>query len=392
MLSPNPSEAMQPLLRAARAHRASVAAAGALLLVVGGAWALQAYEHVERTQDTAVSKAWSEQAGFTYSVPVQRDSPMFRNGTVLGMGEPAYVSSISPAFDVSFRWQVAQPAVSDAQALGSMVVEVRSDAQDGRALWTLEFPLANASSSAGQPLAMQGTVDLRDLEAQVHQGLQALDVGEAKLTWQVLARVAYTWHAPWGEVRNTSAFALPVRFDGPMYMLPTADEAQSGREHGDQLVTVHEQRAGLAGLLAAPIALGIAGLGGAGLGLAVLASRPPPGRRPEPQAEAVEKELAKFGMWVTEVEGPMEPSPEWGPVVDLNRLADLVDMAAEARTRVLLDASSKTFYVLTPQACYRFATHPWLHAAAEAGEPRRDPEGEPAEAAKGRRKLRWRRP
>jgi hypothetical protein len=42
-------------------------------------------------------------------------------------------------------------------------------------------------------------------------------------------------------------------------------------------------------------------------------------------------------------------------------------MACEARTRVLLDEASRTFYALTPpQACYRFAPARAVPGAAEA--------------------------
>src|ERR687887_514513 len=98
-MSPTPKEALQPLLRAARVYRAPLAVASALLLVVSGAWAMQAYAHVDREQVSTISHAWTEDGAFSYSVPVQRASPMFANGTVLGMGEPAYFTSISPQFD-----------------------------------------------------------------------------------------------------------------------------------------------------------------------------------------------------------------------------------------------------------------------------------------------------
>ncbi|MCA1814401.1 MAG: DUF5305 domain-containing protein [Halobacteriales archaeon] len=391
MLS-NPLDAMQPLLRAARAHRAPLAAASALLLVLSAVWGMQAYGHVARAETTSVAQAWGEEGAFTYTVPVQRASPMFANGTVLGMGEPAYFSSISPSFDVTFVWKVAQPAATDAAALGNLVVQVRSETQDGRALWSLEFPLANGSSSAGEPLTMVGHADLPAMTAQVQDGMRALGLGEAKLHWTVLARVASTFHASWGEVRNSSAYTLPVAFDGPMYMLPTADEARSVRDHGLSVVSVRESRAGLAGLLGAPIPLAGLGLGMLGLGFAGAVGRKPRGGGPPPEAAEMERDLGKFGMWVTEVEGPMEPTGDWGPIVDLGSLGDLVDMAAEARTRVLLDHASRTFYVLTPQACYRFATHPWVHSAAESGtggEPRNGQGGEPAESEAKEPKRGW---
>lgn len=361
------SRASEPLRRAARLHRAPLAAASTLLLVVSAVWAMQAVAHVDRVQATTMDKAWSEQGTFAYTVPVLKDSPMFRNGTVLGMGEPAYFRSVSPVIDASFDWQLAEPATSDAQALGSLAMVVRDEDARGRALWTLEFPVANASSDAGQALHLAGRLDLPGMEAQVRQGLQALGIADTKLTWQVVARVAFTFHAPWGEVRNTSSFVLPLAFDGPMYTLPGADDARSVRLHGEPHVTVRESRAGLAALLASPLLLAGLGAGLAGLGLLGWSSRPPPSGAPGKAEVSAEREAAKFATWITEVEGPLEPGEDWGAIVDLNSLADLVDMAAETRTRVLLDKASRTYYVLTPKVCYRFSTHPWLHASAEPG-------------------------
>jgi hypothetical protein len=322
-------------------------------LLIGGLWLADAATHVERTQSVEQQHRWVERGAFAYSVPVERASPVFPNGTVLGMGEPAYFSTVSPRVLLNFTWWLEEPAAVPVDAAGFVKAVVRAEAPDGRAYWTLEEPLANGTlAGMGQALVMSGVLDVPALDARLHDTLRELGMGEAKTTWQVVAEVRFAARASWGAVQNESVFRMDMDRSPPLYMLPGPDLASSAYAHAEERVLVQESRAGFVAALRAPLPLAAVGLGGLGLALAARA-RP----RPGDGDGAYQRDRAKHADWVVAVHGPIPPPAEGERVLDMDNVDDLVAMAVEARTRVLLDEYCRVFWVFTPGAVYRFAGH-----------------------------------
>lgn len=343
-----------PPARTLARYRAPLALLAGALLVLGGLWSLDAATRVERERRLVLDEAWSDEGVFTYAVPVAKDSPVFVNGTVLGMGEPAYFSSVSPRVLVNFTWRLAEPA-TPAEAAGHLKAVVQAAAPDGRAYWTLEEPLANATGQG--PVVLAGVVDLEALDARVLETVRALGMLDAKTRWTVVATVAFAASAPWGELRQVSTFELPLERSPPLYVLPSADDARALREHGEPREVVQEHQKGLAGLLGAPLPLLVLGAGGAlGAALASARRKPSGGGAGRAEPEGFLRDLDRHREWVVEVVGPVPPA-EGERVLDLDDLDDLVAFAAEARTRVLLDRYCRVFYVHAPGATYRYARH-----------------------------------
>jgi hypothetical protein len=366
-----------------------LAAVGVLAMLLGGLWASEAAGRVERSvEQFGARDAWSERGAFSYQVPVVRDSPMFANGTVLGEGEPGYFASVSPFVNLAFDWGVSQPAQA-VQAMASMELAVRSDAPSGRPYWTLHFPLANASGSLapGQALHVAGVLDIPQAQQRVQDAMAALGTHDDKLAWTIVSEVQFTA----AGVANASTFELPIDLQGALYHLPPADALAMPRDHGRPVEVVHEQKLGLAGLWGAPLPLGLLGGGAVGLVLAARARRADARYEALPDGAYV-RELEAHRDWVTPVRGPLLP-PAGARVIEVEALGDLVDVAAEARTRVLLDEARREFVVLSPSAFFRYARHrivldgepeespAW--AAADALEPR---DGDARERVRGRRR------
>ncbi len=237
------------LQRAARENRTALAAVALAALALGTLWSTQAAS-ATRVQVATIPApdAWTESATFTYRVPVANASGPYAAGTVLGMGEPGYFTTISPRFEVAFRWEPEGLPAARLTASGTLKLIVQ-----GAGGWRFEAPLDNRTAS-GQALALGGVVDLpaiqRDVEAAGHDASNA--------SWAVVARVAYA--APGVQ---SSTFTLPIQYDPPLYVLPSAEALATTTAHGQPETRVTQTRAGLPGLLGAPAApaLALAGVG-----------------------------------------------------------------------------------------------------------------------------------
>jgi hypothetical protein len=100
----------------------------------------------------------------------------------------------------------------------------------------------------------------------------------------------------------------------------------------------------------AALALGALGLGSAAASETSL-------RRHGARELAFQQEHARYREWVSAVAGKLDARRFPSNVVDLPTLGDLVEAAADARTRVLLDDAHRVYYAVLPNATYRYARH-----------------------------------
>jgi uncharacterized protein DUF5305 len=337
-------------------HRRHALALGVGLLLLCAAWSYDAAGRIERIHEVTQDHRHVEQGVFTYSVPVVVDSAAWANGTVLGMGEPGYFSTISPRALVNFTWEMREGAPSNVQAVASLVLAVRAEqANTGRVLWSFEDALAEGTSNGSSALVVPAVLDIPAIDARVRDTVQTLGLQDLGTAWTMVATVSYTAQFPWGQERNTTAFTLPVERAPPMYMLPGADALRFPREHADVQTVVHEQRAGAAGLVRAPLGP-LAFLAGAAL-LVIVRRRPDVPDAAASEHGAFEAELARYRDWVIRVHGPLPAPAEEDRVIDVDRLDDLVSVASEVRSRVLLDEYCRVFWVYAPGAAYRYRKH-----------------------------------
>lgn len=343
--------------RAARRYAAPVTLASVAAIALGALWAADAAQAVERLESASIEGRFVEEGAFTYSVTVLRPSPAFREGTVLGMGEAGYFTTVAPRVDLAFRWSIPEPAGARAAAAVSLELVVSATSPTGRAYWTLRYPLAEAThaGAADEGVLLRAFFDFDRVLPDVANTTQALGANGARIAWEVVATAKYAADGPGFEARNASRFALPIDVDAPLYVLPDEDGARFVREHGTPRVRVEERVAGVAGVLERPLALAPIGLGIVGLALVVRERRP----RPEDargEERAFEDDVDKHEEWITHLSGPVPDAARGSRVLDVPTVAALVAVAAEAQRRVVLDAE-RVFWVLTPEAAYRCRRH-----------------------------------
>lgn len=244
----------QRLRRAARENRAALATLALAALALGLLGTTQALA-APRVHATSVPApdAWEEDATFTYRVPVANGSGPYPAGSELGMGEPGYFTTLSPSFLVDFRWE---PRGHDPARLAASATLRLVASQDGAAPWRREVLLDQATlarAATNGTLELHGLVPLdalaREAEAEGHD--------PSKAAWSLVAHVAHA--------EGSHDFALPIRFDPPLYVLPDAEHAHALRAHGEPQTRIETSAAGLAGLADAPAAPLAALLGAAAL-------------------------------------------------------------------------------------------------------------------------------
>lgn len=348
MPAPRPAEQL-------RAHAAAVALVGALLLVAGLAsgWS---EAHATTTQQQTVERTrWNERAAFDYAVPVTRNSTQWPNGTILPMGMPAYYRTISPTFLVNFSWMPANATVERGLADATLALRVRAESPQGRAYWSFEEPLDARLFAAREPVRLAGLVDLDAMVAQIDRASREMPLGDGHLNLSVVARVAYALDAGGQADAATSEYALPLGFGDPRFTLPDPADARWDKPHATASVQSLVAQQGLEGALASPRVVGLALAGAALLGVALWARRTDPTRGLDPDEAAFRLELERHREFVTMARGAVDPARFPTPIVDTATLDDLVDAAADARARVLLDAASRVYYVVLPTLTYRYA-------------------------------------
>lgn len=325
---------------------------GGIVLMIAGSWlAGGAFHEAIETRSVENVAPWTERAAFTYAVPVTRNSTHWPIGTRLPMGEPAYFRTVSDSIDVEFTWDAFGAEMGHGVAAGSLTVQARAQTADGRPYWSVEHALAEVVAQDVQSgLRLSARVDLDALVSEVAALSEELPPGEGTINWSVRANVVYAIDVAGRRDQAQVEFSLPILASDPRFILPPADALRWDSTHAQERISVSSEPAGMANVLRSGKVLGLLGTGAVIFILGALLA-------PATHGSSFEREFKKYREWVS-VAGAVPSSARGsGSIVDVGSLEDLVHVAADARTRVLLDESARIFYALLPGVTYRYARH-----------------------------------
>lgn len=333
-------------------HKAALAVAGIVLLLVGAWTGATAYASPITTRSTVETGSWSESASFSYAVPVTRNSTHWPVGTVLPMGQPAYFRTVSDSILVQHTWTPRVPEGARGIAASTMVVRVVGEDKAGRPFWTIEHPLAEASTQdiAGG-LFLSGVVDLDALVDETSRIGLELPVGDGVLNWSVRTHVVYAIAVDGHDETGESDHILPIIASDPRFMLPAPDALMRETPHVRTQAIETTSIAGAPGVLRSLGTLGALALGA----LLVVAAGVASVRAT--RNEGFDREYRRYREWVSVAGGIPDAARDPATMVDVGSLEDLVHVASDARTRVLLDAQTREFFALLPGVTYRYARH-----------------------------------
>lgn len=351
-MSPLARRLLRPLREnapAALALAIAVALAGAALLVTEARRPVTHRETVEESR-------WSEEAAFSYVVPITRNASAWPGEETLPAGEPVYYRTITDQIPLEFRWRADDAELVRGAAEGSMVARVVALAPDGREFWRIERTLAQArTETPHEDLVLAGALPLDALVAESTRISQQLPPGEARIRWSVEAVVAYAHERADGPAAGKSNFTLPIEAADPRFDLPGPEALEWSRPHATYTTRATERPAGWGAALADVRAIALLGGGLALVAATLWAARERLGHAPAEAAWREEHEEHRD--WITPASHPVDPTGFPRPCVDVASLQDLVEAAADARTRVLFDPGRRLYYAVTPQVTYRYARH-----------------------------------
>lgn len=334
-----------------RRHSRLVALGGLALLLLGTALASAAYHAPVEERTTTRHDAWTERASTTYSVTVTRNSTHWPVGTILPMGQPAYFRTVSDAIQFDHAWAAEAPDARGVAA-GTMIAQVRATSADGRQFWSIERTLAEATTSdVAQGLTLSGRLDLDPLVEEVAAVSRELPVGDGTVNWSIRTTVVYAIETGDRREQGTSERVVPILASDPRFILPAPEALAWSEAHGEDAVTIQSHAAGIPGVLGSVRSLALLAVGLAGLVTGAVAGRA------AFRDEGFDRERRKYRDWVSVADAVPASARDERNTVDVGSLEDLVHVAADARTRVLLDQGTRVFYALLPGVTYRYARH-----------------------------------
>jgi len=349
----------------------------ALLLVVAALGAGTAYAtHVEpgETTEERVVSTWSDEAEFSHSAAVQRDTAAFSNDTVL-RNRPAYYTQVSP--DATLAYASGYTA-SDGGSLDiETVLEVRWEGTDGdgNVLWRVTEPVATSSWTDVGPdetRRVETTFNATDVNNRIEAFHEELGSSRGSVETVFVARTTRSGEINGQSVQHSRTHSIPFDHRESTYgfLEPSVETVSRERTETETVPVVHGpvRQAGSILLTVVPL------FGALGMGLA---------RRKrvfELSAEenaALEHALVReeFDEWITT--GTLPASRSESDPVEVASLEGVVNVAIDSGRRVIEDGDR--YFISTPELSYLYVNDApsveSVSAPAESDPPAEDPEG-----------------
>lgn len=328
-------------------HGVAILAAFVLIAGVGG-WLVYTAQPGTETE-TFVTDEWNEQGEFTHSAEITEPNPIFETGSVLERG--VYFTRLSPVLDGTYTYQ----HTDNAQRAVTMDLQlVLQSVQDETVIWQRTEPLnaTNRTVDGDERVTRAWSLNVSAAEAQIEQIEEQLGASIGTPEMSIRAEVVTT--AEDGRAtRHTRRFEIDPNGES-FSVTPPETYGQSYETTAERTV---ETDWTLSRALGGALLVG-AGLSGA-VALGVARTRgtlavPTAKRRRIDAAQT----RAEFDEWITTANVPSDLGDR--PIVDVETLEGLVDIAIDTNQRVIEDTATDTLWVQTPTTAYR---HEPGHAA-----------------------------
>lgn len=311
-----------------------------VLAAVGGGVTLATYVAPGTVTEEQQVGQWRTTAGYTHSATVVNDTQAFPAGTVLE-NRQTYFTKVTPTLDGQFSYRFAAPG-GEVDVTAETVLVFRS-ADEEQEYWRVEEPLneTTATLGPGEEVTTEFRVNATRAAARLDQISSELGASPGETSVFVTTRVIADGQTLGESVSTDEKHRLRIGLDGDTYTVASPDGGTTRRT-----VTAPETRPREYGPLRSgggPLAL----LLGAG-GLVALAI----GRHQEALAvSAAERRSLAFTREREELDefisrGSVSRAALGRPVVRVDSLTDLVDVAIDSDRRVIEDPDERTYYVL----------------------------------------------
>lgn len=324
-------------------------AATAVLVAAAGGWLVYSTHvdpGVERQQE--VQGTWETTGGYDHAAAVTESNQVFPVGATLE-DRSTYYTRLTPELDGTFEYRFdADAGELDVDVASRLVT--RSVGEGDEVLWSAEQPLANDSItlSPGESARIEFTVNVTEVVATIDEIESDLGASPGEIQVFVRSDVTTTGTAAGDSAEHEATYDLAISPGSDTYGVAAEDEAEQ-HQHVETVtreVTYGPFRSTLG---PAMVLVGLLGL--SGLGVARY-------RAYLPVSDAVRiaavhsEEREAFDDWISR--GRVPPKATERPVVEIDSLEDLVDIAVDTDARVIEDVDANCYYVLSEANCYRY--------------------------------------
>jgi hypothetical protein len=324
-------------------------------LAVAGGWLTHtAYvdpgTHVEQRPGPEATYS----ADFSHSATVQTQNPVFPLGFELS-DRTTYFGRLAPVLEGTFlyTYTASDDGELDTRATLKLVVRALGEDSAGQRtkFWQISRPLDSGSATLdpGEQLELTFEENITDLANETDQLDTALGGSPGTIEAAVVAEVETNGRVNDRPVSNTSRYELGIQPDSGTYRVDDPGRVVTSTEQSRSVVVPNSY--GPLYRLGGPVLvlLGLAGLAG------LIVAR----RRNALELSAAETAYLdylqtrdEFADWITVGQPPADALDH--PVVEVETLDGLVDVAIDSDRRVIQDRSNGTFLVPVDDFLYRY--------------------------------------
>lgn len=317
---------------------------------------------------------WESSGEFSHRATVVNGTDAFERGAVL-RNRSVYFQRVAPTLDGRFAYEYAASDGGSLTVTVETVAVVRSvsTAGEGEATehWRVERPLNRErvdSVPPGERVTVPFSVNVSAVAERAHRIERQLGASPGQTEVNVTSRVTVSGTRNGQPVEETRRYHLPIEPGTGVYHVDEPDpDALTDSDGRTEQVTV-QRSYGPVRRLGAPL-LFLAGVGGL-VAVAVARRRDALAvSRAERERLAATATRAEFEDWITRARVPA--SARDGPLVPVDSLEGLVDVAIDTDARVVEDRDRNEFVVLGDAVTYVYRPdHP---RTGDGGAPDSDP-------------------
>ena len=281
--------------------------------------------------DLETIEAWTQTAGFDHAATVTTENEVYEVGEVLEH-QRTYFTEIAPALSGTFEYRYDAPD-GDVDVTVSLERVVRSLDGDGEPYWSTAETLNETSPSGLAPGETHETpfdLEVAALENETSSIESSLGGSAGTVETLVVATVTTSGEIDGEAVERTDRYELFVDVDGATYTVDGPTDERHAEERTEE-VAAGPNDGDDSALVGIVVLFGTLG----SLGALVWARRTD---RLVPSADECARvqratERARFDEWISR--GVLSPEIVDRPRVQVDSLADLVDVAIDCESRVI---------------------------------------------------------
>lgn len=322
-----------------------------MTFILSALWTYEASRPIYQEKDEVVP-LYTQHGSYTYSVPVTKENPLYKIGTILEMGMPAYFFVASPTTDISFTYRLEPVGSAEISGkLETMIIATGKGMSEGKEkiFWQKEFPLKSEEGDIiwkGAPVTRKFSIDVPEVQSNVKNVQKQLNYSK-DANIEIVNRVNYQGKVNGENIYGTKDFAIPLLISSSYYQLP---EKLDFREDTTITRKISSTSYPPLSTIFVPLALSLLSLVLASATLICIRMK-----KVEPEyLEKQEKERRRSPFKDFISRGKLPKDSNSNMKIEISSLQELIDVAVDMNSRVIYDEEANTYFILQSGAMYIF--------------------------------------